>query len=132
MPTRVHIIAILLIIAVPLALMLFDSRWNTQTYRCDGARTFTLLPNFPGYTNAGEVTLEGQVIRGEATIAWFPGEDANAPPQTYTAWSSAFQSYAGDMYAPVEITFDTTPRAECELRLTYRLKSGLSLVNPLW
>ncbi len=120
------------LIAIPILAVLYDSRWNTQTYRCDGARTFTLLPNIPGYTTAGDVRLEGSVTRGSATIANFPGEAASAPPQRYTAGASVSQSHSGDLYDPVEIAFDAAPGSDCELRLTYRLKAGLSLLNPLW
>lgn len=80
MPTRTHIIAIVLMIAIPLAIFLFDSRWSAETYRCDGAKVFTLHPNFPDHATFGEVRLEGSIVQGSATAANFPDEQAPALP----------------------------------------------------
>ncbi|MFT3724613.1 MAG: hypothetical protein QM773_13640 [Hyphomonadaceae bacterium] len=129
---RISLAVLAALIAIPLLALLYDSRWNAETYRCDGARSVTLHPNIPGYAIAGEIRLEGSVTRGSATIIQFPGDEALAPPQRYTAGSSVSQSYTGDLYDPINITFDSTAGSNCELRLTYRVKAGLSLVNPLW
>lgn len=97
MPTRTQIIAILVIIAIPLAIFLFDSRWNAETYRSDGAKVFTLHPNFPDHTTSGEVRLEGLIIRGSDTAANLPGTPAPALPQRYAAGASISQSYSGEL-----------------------------------
>lgn len=131
MPTRVHIIAILLIIAVPLALMLIESRYNTATHTCAAAQTFTLAANAPGNIHAGNIRLEGAVHQGSVTISGFPGDEALGP-QTYTAGASINAIYDNEMYGPPEITFTPSPGARCDLRLTYRLASDISLLNPLW
>lgn len=128
----VSLAVIAILIAIPLLVLLYDSHWRTEVYRCDGERTFTLRPNIPGYATAGDIRLDGSVTRGAMTIAQFPGEGASLSQQRYTAGSSVFQTYSGDLYDPIEIGFSSVPGSNCELHLTYRVKAGLSLANPLW
>ena len=129
---QISLAIIAILMAIPLLMLLYDSHWNTEIYRCDGERTFTLRPNIPGYAIAGDIRLDGSVTRGAMTIAQFPGQDASPAQQRYTAGSSVFQTYSGDLYDPIEIGFSSFPGSNCELHLTYRVKAGLSLANPLW
>jgi hypothetical protein len=134
MPTRTHVIAILVIIGAPLTFFLFDSRYNTITYTCDTPRTFKLGPNFPGDIHGADLYLKGSVTSGSVAIAGMPSNRSggSGTPQVFTAGSSAMESYEGEMYGPIEVTFAPASDTACELRLTYRLQSTLSMMNPLW
>lgn len=130
MPIRTHVVAILVIIAVPLVFFLYDSRYSTITHTCDAKQTVTLSPNTPGNVHSAEIRLEGAVHQGSVTTEGFPR--IGPVPQVFTAGASAAEDYAGEMYHPVVLTFDPAPGARCDLRVTYRLASDLSMLNPLW
>lgn len=131
MTIRARIVAILAIIAVPLAFFLFDSRLSTVSYACAAALAFTLSANIPGSLHSGEIRLEGAVHEGSVMIEGLP-DNPSVVPEIYTAGASVGSEYQGEMYEAPEITFTPSPGAKCDLRLTYRLKSDLSLLNPLW
>lgn len=116
-------------VGVPLLTLLNDSRWNSSGYTCEGGRSFTLQANSPGNLHWGEIRVDGSVFRGSASISGFPVDE---PTQTFTAGSSVSMLYASELYEPVDIAMRASPGAQCDLRITYRLKSDLSLLNPLW
>lgn len=134
MPRWIGILVIASMIGIPLLILWNDSRFNSITYNCDGKRDFTLSTNTPGNTHWAEARMEGSVIGGTVAVTGFPNHEPGAPQlaQNYTAGSSVFETYAGDRYGPAEMTFDPAPGAECDLHITYRMKSDLSMVNPLW
>ena len=130
MPFRAHLIAIFVIVALPLAFLLYDSHFTTITYTCGARQSFTLSPNTPGSIHGAEIRLEGAGHHGRVTIEGFP--DAGAIPQVYEAGASAADVYEGEMYEPVVLAFEPDPGAKCDLRVTFRLSSDLSMLNPLW
>lgn len=130
MPLRSSLLGILLIIAIPMAFFLYDSHYSTITHTCSAKQTVTLFPNTPGNVLRADIRLEGAVHQGNVTIEGFPG--AGPVPQTYAAGASVAEDHGGDMYEPVTLTFDPAPGAKCDLRVTYRLASDLSMLNPLW
>lgn len=134
MPFRVHLIAIALIIAVPLAIFWLDARWNGISYACEAERNFTLGANLPGMIHGADIRLEGSVSSGSVVVVGFPDNDAPnwLDPQTFPAGASVSLSHVGDMYGPVDVSFAPAHGAACDFRVSYRLKSNLSLFNPLW
>jgi hypothetical protein len=116
-------------IGIPLLTLWNDSRFNSATYNCDGERSFALATNSPGGTHWADIRVEGAVGKGEVAIAGFPVDE---PTLVFTAGASVSMSYASELYGPIDLNLSAKPGAECQLRITYRLKSDLSLVNPLW
>lgn len=130
MPLRSITLGILLIIAIPMIFFLYDSRYSTIIYTCGTKQTFTLAPNTPGNIHAVDIRLEGAVLHKSVVISGFP--NAGPVPQAYTAGVSLSDKYSGERYEPVILTFDPAPGAGCDLRVTYRLASDFSMLNPLW
>lgn len=117
------------LIAILPIVLIYDSHFTTVTYRCDGKRALSLAANLPGNTHWGSIDIEGAVMSGSVTVEGMP---INEPPQVFTTGTSVSMSYKDELYGPVDIVLNSGPSANCELRVTYRLKSDLSLLNPLW
>ncbi len=136
MPLRSQIVAILVIVAVPLALMLYDSRYNSFTYRCDAPSKHRLAPNSPGGVHGAELELEleGLVTGGNVSITILPDFPSLgfSSPHVFTSGASISFDYAGEIYEPIEVIFVPEAGAECDLRISYRLASDVSVLNPLW
>ncbi len=130
MPLHSIVLGILLIIAIPMVFFLYDSRYSTITYACDEKQTFTLNANTPGNIHAADIRFEGVVHQGSVTVEGIPL--ANAVPQIYAAGASVADDYSNEMYEPAGLTFSSTQGAKCDLRVTYRLASDISMLNPLW
>lgn len=130
MPLRSILLGILLIVAIPMAFFLYDSHYGTITYDCGATRTFTLNANTPGNIHAADIRFEGSVHQGSVTVEGFPL--ASPVPQIYSAGASVADDYSNEMYETVNLTFSPTQDAKCDLRVTYRLASDFSMLNPLW
>jgi hypothetical protein len=108
-----------------------DSHFNVAKYECDRARDITLSPNLPGGVHWAEIYLGGWVNEGSVTVNGFPTHQSSAA-HSYAKDSDVSAAYVGEMYGSPTVSLKPGIQADCHLRIIYRLKSDLSLLNPLW
>ena len=128
-----YLVAAVLLVLAGIALVLWnDSRFNVTIYECDDERELTLSPNFPGSVHWAEVYLGGWVEKGRVTVTGFPSYSSPGASRTFTTEDIVAASYVNELYGSAKLSLSADTQSQCHLRIVYRLKSTLSLLNPFW